>query len=86
MTIQEARKILNPLRNREFDGVLSELYKVRDAARLLGLNPYTIRKRIRAGTITAWGKPLRVRPRDLLVPYEPPCADPDSASGEKDQK
>ncbi len=82
MTIREARQILNPLRERCFDGDLAELYKLRDVAFLTGVSMSTIRRRIRAGTLTAWGKPLRVRPRDLLMRYEPPPVGPGPIEGE----
>ena len=78
MTLREARKILDVDPNRPFDGDLMDLYKVRDASFITGISMFTIRKRIRAGTISAWGRPFRIRPRDLLQKYQPPKTDPEA--------
>jgi len=49
----------------------SALYRVREAALMVGLNPETIHRRIRLGQIRAWGRPQRVALEDLLPIYVP---------------
>jgi len=50
------------------DGLMS----VTEAALLTRLNPETIRRRIRRGTVRAWGTPWRVVLADLIQPYQTP--------------
>ena len=47
------------------------LYRVREAAMMIGLNPETIHRRIRRGEIRAWGRPQKVSLDDLLPIYMP---------------
>ena len=47
------------------------LYRVREAAMMVGMNPETIRRRIRRGEIPAWGRPQKVSLDDLLPIYVP---------------
>jgi hypothetical protein len=47
------------------------LYCVREAAMMVGLNPETVRRRIRRGEIRAWGRPQRISLDDLLPIYVP---------------
>ena len=47
------------------------LYRVREAALMVGLNPETIRRRIRRGEIRAWGRPQKIALDDLLPIYLP---------------
>ncbi len=47
------------------------LYTVSEAALMVGLHDETIRRRIRAGKVRAWGCPLKVSLDDLMPPYEP---------------
>ena len=46
-------------------------YRVAEAALMTGLHKETIRRRIRAGKLTAWGSPQRVVLADLLAPQAP---------------
>jgi hypothetical protein len=62
-TIEAARRVLAPIATPE------RLLKVNDAALVAGLNPETIRRRIRRGQIRAWGFPHRVLLDDVLQPY-----------------
>jgi hypothetical protein len=48
------------------------LMSVTEAALLTRLNPETIRRRIRRGTVRAWGTPWRVMVADLLEPFHTP--------------
>jgi hypothetical protein len=73
--IKEAHKLLTTaLPPRLFEGATFELVKVREAAEMCGLNEKTLRERIRKGLLPAWGKPLRVRWRDVLTPFNPASA------------
>jgi hypothetical protein len=47
------------------------LLRVREAAMMVGLNPETVRRRIRRGEVRAWGKPQKVSLDDLLPLYLP---------------
>ena len=47
------------------------LYRVREAAMIVGMNPETIRRRIRRGEIRAWGRPQKVSLDELLPIYVP---------------
>jgi len=47
------------------------LYRVAEAAMMVGLHDETIRRRIRAGKVRAWGSPHKVALDDLLPPYKP---------------
>ena len=47
------------------------LYRVREAALIVGMNPATIRRRIRRGEIRAWGRPQKVSLDDVLPIYVP---------------
>ena len=49
-----------------------QLVSVTEAAMVTRLNPETIRRRIRRGTVRAWGVPWRVLVADLLQPYHTP--------------
>jgi hypothetical protein len=51
----------------------SGLMRVSQAASILGLNPETIRKRIRRGQLTAWGRrgTLHVALADVLPQFDP---------------
>ncbi len=64
MTIPQAKKILEQI------PTTFELMRVTDAAFRVGLNPETIRRRIRSGEIVAYGRPQRVFIRDLLPPHD----------------
>jgi hypothetical protein len=44
------------------------LMKVSEAAMVAGLNPETLRRRIRLGQLRAWGFPRRVLIEDVLPP------------------
>jgi excisionase family DNA binding protein len=50
-----------------------EFLTVTEAANQIGIHPETLRRRIRAGTLRAYGRPrtLRVKLKDLLQPYRP---------------
>ena len=52
---------------------LLDLLPVTEAAHQVGIHPETVRRRIRAGTLRAYGHPrtLRVKLTDLLQPYRP---------------
>jgi hypothetical protein len=71
MNIEEAGKIIRQAVAGQFDGAAFELVKVSEAAERCGLHPRTLRKRIARGELPAWGKPMRVRWRDVLVPVVP---------------
>jgi len=47
------------------------LFRVREAAMMVGMNPETIRRRIRRGEIPAWGRPQRIALDDLMPIYMP---------------
>jgi hypothetical protein len=47
------------------------LYRVSEAALMVGLHDETIRRRIRAGKVRAWGSPHKVALDDLMPRYEP---------------
>lgn len=47
------------------------LYRVSEAALMVGLDDETIRRRIRAGKVRAWGSPHKVSLDDLLPLYTP---------------
>ncbi len=65
MTLSEATAVLSKIPDP------TRLYRVRDAALLVGLNEETIQRRIRAGEVPAYGYPRRVNLADLLKPYQP---------------
>jgi hypothetical protein len=71
MSVQQIHKDLKRAFPVPFDGAAFELVKVNEAARRCGINQKTLRLRIQRGEIPAWGKPLRVRWRDVLVPFDP---------------
>ena len=48
-------------------------YRVAEAALMAGLHKETVRRRIRAGKIKAWGSPQRVVLADLFTPHTPAC-------------
>lgn len=50
----------------------TRVMSVTEAALLTRLNPETIRRRIRRGTVRAWGTPWRVLIADLIRPYPTP--------------
>ena len=47
------------------------LYTVSEAALMVGLHDETIRRRIRAGKVRAWGSPHKVALDDLMPLYKP---------------
>jgi hypothetical protein len=80
MDIEEAGSVLRNALPRPFDGAAFELVKVSEAAERCGLHPRTIRKRIARGELAAWGRPVRVRWRDVLPPFEPRAGKGDRAA------
>jgi excisionase family DNA binding protein len=80
MNIEEAGRVLRNSLPRPFDGAAFELVKVSEAAERCGLHPRTIRKRIARGELPAWGRPVRVRWRDVLPPFEPRAGNGDRAA------
>ena len=53
------------------DRIPRGLMRVPEAAMLVGLNPFVIWRRIRAGKIKAFGRPRRIFVEDLLEPVVP---------------
>jgi hypothetical protein len=47
------------------------MMKVSDAAAIAGVNPETLRRRIRRGQLQAWGSPRRVALNDVLQQFVP---------------
>jgi hypothetical protein len=45
--------------------------RVAEAAAIAGLNPETLRRRIRRGELPAWGSPRRVALNDVLQQFVP---------------
>jgi hypothetical protein len=60
------------------------LMKVVEAAAIAGLNPETLRRRIRRGELAAWGSPRRVALADVMQQFEPPCLRKVVGSNEND--
>ena len=68
MSFKEARAVLREI------PAPGGLLKVSDAAEIVGLNPETLRRRIRRGQLKAWGSPRRVAIADILFPVLPAVA------------
>jgi len=64
MDLNEARKVL---RRQPPPGLM----KIADAAAIAGVNPETLRRRVRRGELAAWGSPRRVALGDVLQQFIP---------------
>lgn len=49
------------------------LMKISEAALIAGLNPETLRRRVRRGDLAAWGSPRRVALADVMAQFVPHC-------------
>lgn len=67
MSLPQATTILSKMPH------AGSLYRVRDAALIVGLHEDTIQRRIRSGEVPAYGFPRMVALADLLKPYERKC-------------
>ncbi|MBS1856113.1 MAG: hypothetical protein JST11_12160 [Acidobacteria bacterium] len=65
MEMNEAKKVL--LRTAPTFGLL----KISEAAMVAGVNPETLRRRVRRGELAAWGFPRRVALADVLAQFVP---------------
>ena len=75
-TTQELRRRQALLYDRPEDGdmdprIPSGLMRVPEAARLAGHSPFVVWRRIRAGTLKAYGRPQKIFVEDLLQPVTP---------------
>jgi hypothetical protein len=68
MSITDAKKMLTRIPAPSFG-----LMKISEAAALAGVNPETLRRRVRRGELPGWGFPRKVSYADVMKQFIPPA-------------